>query len=224
MAIIFKINPHEDDLETSLTELAIIRGGITVKPHVQKLADDLDIAMGGGLSFGTYAGHSPPEGPTQAIDVFTPDNANGYILQDRICAWLIQHQAKYGVRYCIRRHMIWNIERANEGWRDQGVTGNRTADHYDHVHVTCYASVEVVDDGPVIPPMKGDVMALSVRYIWGARPSEQVDWVFDGPSRIHAAIGDTDILKACDLSGVKEMGKISTPAHNWFQGQAEGWR
>jgi hypothetical protein len=123
--------------------MAIVRGGITVKANVQAVADAIENA-GLASSFGTYVGHSPPEGPTQAVDCFTPDNADGYALQDRICDYLMANQRRYGVRYLIRRHHIWNIERADEGWRDQGVTGNRTADHYDHVHVTCYA----VGDGP----------------------------------------------------------------------------
>lgn len=118
--------------------MAIVRGGITVRANVQGVADAIE---GEGLasSFGTYPGHSPPEGPTQAVDIFTPDNDAGYALQDRICDYLIANQARFGIRYLIRRHHIWNIERANEGWREMGVTGNRTADHYDHVHVTAYA-------------------------------------------------------------------------------------
>lgn len=112
---------------------------ILPKPHVQALANALAGEFGL-ISFGTYLGHSYPEGPTQAVDIFTPDNAQGYVLQDRICAWLMANQKRFGIRYCIRRHQIWNIERASEGWRNQTVTGNRTADHMDHVHDTSYES------------------------------------------------------------------------------------
>lgn len=111
---------------------------IIVKPHVQALANALHDEFGLD-NFGTYLGHSPPEGPTQAIDIFTPDTPAGYALQDRICAFIREHVKRFGGRYHIRRHQIWNIERADEGYRDQTITGDRTADHWDHVHDTQYA-------------------------------------------------------------------------------------
>lgn len=135
--------------------MAIVRGGITVRPNIQGVADAIE-REGWAFSFGTYVGHSPPEGPTQAVDCFTPDNDSGYALQDRICEYLMANQARFGVRYLIRRHHIWNIERADEGWREMGVTGNRTADHMDHVHVTCYPEgtgpYEDGGDPPQPPP------------------------------------------------------------------------
>lgn len=141
---------------------------IIVKPHVQALANALGEEFGLD-SFGTYLGHSPPEGPTQAFDIFTPDNAQGYALQDRICAWLMANQKRFGIRYCIRRHQIWNIERATEGWREQGVTGNRTADHMDHVHDTDYATAPgpfgVVVDAPQKPTtaLGEDMLIVNVK-------------------------------------------------------------
>lgn len=111
---------------------------IFVKPHVQALANVLEAEFGV-TNFGTYLGHSPPEGPTQALDIFTPDNSNGYALQDRISSWLRENAKRFGCRYHIRRHQIWNIERADEGYREMTITGNRTADHMDHEHSTQYA-------------------------------------------------------------------------------------
>jgi hypothetical protein len=131
--------------------MAIVRGGITVHRNIQAIADAIE-REGLGSSFGTYVGHSPPEGPAAAVDCFTPDNDFGYALQDQICEFLIRNQARFGVRYLIRRHHIWNIERANEGWRDQGVTGNRTADHMDHVHVTGYPEGAGPYDGGGVDP------------------------------------------------------------------------
>lgn len=132
--------------------MAIVRGGITVRDNVQGVADALE-ALGYASSFGTYIGHSPPEGPTQAVDCFTADSNVGYAMQDLICDFLIANQARFGVRYVIRRHHIWNIERADEGWREMGVTGNRTADHMDHVHVTCYAEgIGPYDNAPAPAP------------------------------------------------------------------------
>lgn len=119
--------------------MATIRGDITVKPHVQAWSDFLESQLGT-LSFGTYPGHSPPEGPTQAEDIFTPDNPSGWALQDRICALARVHAKRFGIRYVIRREQIWNIERDDEGWRWQSHKGNRRLDHYDHVHITFYAT------------------------------------------------------------------------------------
>lgn len=198
---------------------AVVRGGIKVKDHVQRFANDLQDEVGVS-NFGTYNGHSPPEGPTQALDIFTPDNQAGYRVQDAICDFAIKHQKKYGVRYCIRRTRIWNIERAAEGWRQQSITGNRTVDHYDHVHVTFYARAEEVPDTPTKPnPInKGSVMSLVGRYVWGG-----LDWVFDGPSRIHAPVGDQGVLDICDKRKMDEWGAVSDSVHGWFKDVASMW-
>lgn len=130
--------------------MAIVRGGITVRPNVQAVANALErdsLAS----SFGTYPGHSDPEGPTQAVDIFTPDTPAGWAQQDSICGFLMQNQARFGVRYMIRREHIWNIERAAEGWRRQRHYGNRRLDHYDHVHLTCYSEGEGPYDGDPTP-------------------------------------------------------------------------
>ncbi len=226
MAVILEVAPTEV-AEAGFAELAIVRGGITVKPHVQRFFDDLEEELGFELSLGTYNGHSPPEGPTQAVDFFNTVNAAGFAIQDRACAFFRKNAKRYGGRYCIRRHQIWNIERDDDGWREQGTTGNVTVDHMDHSHFTFYADAPINYEEPdpePVPEPKGNVMAISVRYIWGRNAGELVDWVFDGASRIHAAIGDDDVLRACDLSEVKELGKITTSSHNWFVDQASKWR
>ncbi len=206
---------------------AFVRGGITVKPHVQRAADKLEDALGIKLNFGTYYGHSPPEGPTQALDIFNGDNRAGYEQQDAICNYLLKHAKELGVRYVIRRTQIWNIERADEGWRQQGVTGDRTRDHYDHVHVTFYASASGIVKPKPIPTIGDDVMSLSVRYTFQSEtPGEigSVDWVFDGPSRIHLAVGTLGVLKACDKSGFPELGAVDGGTHEWFKAAASKWR
>jgi hypothetical protein len=130
---------------------------IFVKPHVQALANALNEEFGL-TNFGTYLGHSPPEGPTQALDIFTPDSPSGYLLQDRICKWLRENTKRFGCRYHIRRHQIWNIERADEGYREQGVTGNRTTDHMDHVHDTSYAYAPGPFGSTTEPPQQPSVL------------------------------------------------------------------
>lgn len=159
MAKILLINPHMDDLST-IDELSVVRGGFIVKPHVQKMADALEVTLGA-TSFGTYPSHSPPEGPTQAIDVFNADTQNGHMLQDRICAYVRANAKRFGVRYCIRREHIWNIERDNEGFRRQKHQGDRTADHYDHVHITFYATAV----GPLTPKVEPEAPKLTQKEL-----------------------------------------------------------
>jgi hypothetical protein len=140
---------------------------IFVKPHVQALANALEAEFGL-TNFGTYLGHSPPEGPTQALDIFTPDNASGWALQDRVCTWLRENAKRFGCRYHIRRIQIWNIERAAEGYRNQTRTGNRTADHMDHIHDTQYAWAPGPFDQTPTPPanLQGeDMLILNVKKL-----------------------------------------------------------
>lgn len=224
MATIHEINPRDNPL-SDISALAVVRGGITVKPHVQRFADALEEWIGYELSFGTYPGHSPPEGPTQALDVFNTDNASGYEQQDDVCEFAFAHAREFGVRYAIRRHFIKNVERLAEGWRDQGIQGNRTADHYDHTHITFYASAGVEPTpAPPAPIPTGDVMALSVTYVWGKDALNENDWVFDGPSRLHSPIGDAQVLAAVHGCKFFELGKVDRPCHEWFQAQASNWK
>lgn len=208
--------------------MVLVRGGITVKPHVQRAADAVVAEFGPSLSPGTYNGHSPPEGPTQALDLFTPVSQAGWDQQERISAWLIKHAKRLGVRYVIRWNpngadWIWNIERADEGWRAMA-----TRDHRNHVHVTFYASVIWTEPEPVPAPIKGDIMALSVRFVHQPEDdphyTKPVDWVFDGPSRIFAPVGVEGVLKATDKCKFAELGTVDRATYEWFKGVAAGWR
>jgi hypothetical protein len=171
--------------------MAKVRGGITVKPHVQRFADDLEKAIPEANNFGTYNGHSPPEGPTQALDIFNGDNAAGHAVQDRICDFARRNAKRYGVRYVIRRRQIWNIERDGEGWRNQSATGNRTADHFDHVHVTFYATAPgpFEDDQIGRPDPQEDFFMIII----GDAPPERGGgvWQSDGIVRKPVRTGDT---------------------------------
>ena len=190
--------------------MALIRGGITVKKHVQAFADACQVATGAD-SYGTYNGHSPPEGPTQAIDIFNPDSPSGYVLQDRICAFAQNNAKRFGVRYTIRREHIWNIERAAEGWRRQTHYGHRTLDHYDHVHITFYASAAAVPESQPTPEPEGFSM-LTFRYIF-----DDLDWVFDGPSKLFFQLDDVrQITEVLDPLGMKALGKVSAATHRRY--------
>ena len=209
--------------------MVLVRGGIKVKPHVQKAADEVVEEFGPGLAPGTYNGHSPPEGPTQALDLFNQENYLGWDLQGRVADYLIKHAKKLGVRYVIKwnpngNDWIWNIERAGEGWRAMA-----TRDHRDHVHVTFYAKAADVIVEPEIPePVKGmDMASLAVRFTFPTQEPGQVgnlDYVFDGPSRIFAPVGSLGVLKACDQVGMPAIGLINQGDWDWFSAQAKTWQ
>lgn len=190
--------------------MATVRGGITVKPHVQRFADACQAATGAD-SYGTYNGHSPPEGPTQALDIFNPKTEAGYRLQDAIADFAIKNQKRYGVRYVIKwnpaaQDLIWNIERAGEGWRAKA-----TRDHSDHVHITFYATAAAVEPAPD-PVPQGDLHMLTFRYI-----ADGLDWVFDGPSKLFFQLSDTrQITEVLDPLGVKSLGKVSDVTHQRY--------
>ena len=204
---------HIDAVRAAVTTggpVALVRGGIAVKPHVQAFANACQAATGAD-SYGTYNGHSPPEGPTQALDIFNPDNTAGYALQDRVVEFAQANQKRFGIRYIIRRRQIWNIERAGEGWRSQSATGNRTADHFDHVHITFYATADDVEPEPN-PAPQGDLNMLTFRYIF-----DGLDWVFDGPSGLFFQLNDErQITEVLDPLGVKALGKVSEATHRRY--------
>lgn len=155
--------------------MVLVRGGIIVRRHVQYAADILVERFGPSLSPGTYNGHSPPEGPTQALDLFNSEDTTGWALQSRVADFLIAHAKELGVRYVIKWNpngvdFIWNIERAAEGWRAMA-----TRDHRNHVHVTFYASAPNSGDTspiPSIPTMK-ELEHMDFTYIYNGE-----DWVF----------------------------------------------
>lgn len=114
---------------------AVIRGGITVAPHVQAFAQALVDELGP-QSIGTYNGHDPDA--QHAIDVFCPvDDPEP---ARAILQFTISNARKFEVWYTISRQRIWNVERAGEGLRWMADRGSNTANHYDHNHISFYQS------------------------------------------------------------------------------------
>lgn len=202
----------------------------TMTPNAIRFANAC-LAATGADSYGTYAGHSPD--PEHALDCFSPVSSNrnppgtttGLVLGDAIAKFAVANITKYNIDYVIWRQHIYNPEIA-EYWRQMetrpgGVTGN----HFDHVHVSFN---EVDDSEPDPAPItKEDPMALSVRYIYKDQTPGSVgnlDWVFDGPSRIFAPVGALGVLKACDACKFPELGVVDQATHDWFSGVANGWR
>ena len=101
------------------------------RPAVIALGDAFDIKPM------TYIGHDPDS--FHASDFMLPGGGystywinKGYALAN--CA--VANHVKLKVHYVVYRQHIWNVERANEGWRLMEDRGSRTQNHYDHVHVT----------------------------------------------------------------------------------------
>lgn len=197
--------------------MVLVRGGITVKPHVQRAADILVAEFGASLSPGTYNGHSPPEGPTQALDLFTPVSAAGWALQGRIADFLIANAKRFGVRYVIKWNpdgadWIWNIERAREGWRAMA-----TRDHRDHVHVTFYATAPENPTEPPAPPpvLPKELRNMDFTYIADGGQGEWEDFVFLPSVRYHGRLPYADALETLKKAGLmKGLGKQSREFHD----------
>lgn len=199
--------------------MAVIRfppnQSFNMKPHVQRFANDMEAYFGGAMNWGSYAGHSPPEGPTQALDHFNPNSPAGHAQQDKAAEWAIRNAKKYGLRYIIKRAKIWNIERAAEGWRSMKVTGNQTVDHMDHNHYTFYAVAAGGGEGPSKPIEEEDDMQSNwFRYVYGGQ-----DWVVDRLAKKVGATTHADQLKALDKLGCVAIGQVSEHVDAYFKGQ-----
>jgi hypothetical protein len=62
----------------------------------------------------------------------TPGSAQGQALADFVQA----NAAQLHITYVIYRQHIWNVARADEGWRLMEDRGDPNANHVTHVHVS----------------------------------------------------------------------------------------
>ncbi|MBM6403266.1 hypothetical protein JQN72_03270 [Phycicoccus sp. CSK15P-2] len=53
---------------------------------------------------------------------------------DAIAAYVQAHVGEFNVKYLIWQQRYWA---PGEGWKMMADRGSATANHYDHVHVTC---------------------------------------------------------------------------------------
>ena len=111
----------------------------------------------------------------RGVDVMIPGYgaAAGRQLGQAIAAWLVSNRAKLGVRYVIWDAQIWNVQRAEEGWRACGSEAScysgpdDTAAHRDHVHVSVFgdqagAAPSTGATGPIVRPI--DHYTLTARF------------------------------------------------------------
>lgn len=101
--------------------------GPAVRAHVQTFVNVACTAVGCPDVLGTYNGHSPSA--DRAVDVFQL-KARG----DSFAAWTVNNGRNHRVTYAIWWQRINSLD--GRGWRGMADRGSRTANHYDHVHVS----------------------------------------------------------------------------------------
>lgn len=85
-------------------------------------------------SFGGTRGGGGFHATGQAVDCMIADPKIGRQLAD----WVRAHARELGVSEVLYSQHIWTVQRSSEGWRSMPDRGSRTANHYDHVHVSVY--------------------------------------------------------------------------------------
>lgn len=108
------------DLESHLTERTrgVLRAICAKFPNVS--------------SYGGYrAGSGGYHGSGQAIDVMISGDAGWDIAK-----WARSNASDLGVIEVIYEQKIWTTQRSGDGWRSMSDRGSKTANHYDHVHVS----------------------------------------------------------------------------------------
>lgn len=96
----------------------------------------------------------------------------------QIAEWIKEHRIQLGVHYIIWRQRIWNVERANEGWRPMADRGGDTANHLDHIHVTTYgnAARPTAAEVSVAMSFSGQAVTPVERYTITARFGDIGSW------------------------------------------------
>lgn len=75
-------------------------------------------------------------GSGRAVDVMIPSNRVGW----QVAGWVRNNRKRLGVSEVIFARRIWTVQRSKQGWRRMSDRGNKTANHFDHVHVSVYGN------------------------------------------------------------------------------------
>ena len=75
-------------------------------------------------------------GSGRAIDCMIGDSTIGW----QMANWVRANARRLGAMEVIYSQRIWTVQRSSEGWRLMPDRGGRTANHYDHVHVSVYGN------------------------------------------------------------------------------------
>ena len=109
-----------------------------VPAHTVLVANTLGQMFGIKTVGGYRAGDPDPVGHTAglALDFMINDIPRGVAVGQRLATYAHDHADELGVQYIVWRQHIWNIARADEGWRAMPDRGNPTDNHMDHVHIS----------------------------------------------------------------------------------------
>ena len=109
----------------------------SIVPHLTSNAravyEAVCAAFGGSVSsFGGYrAGDSGDHGSGRALDIMVSGDPGW-----EIARYVQAHARELGVTYVIYQQKIWLVGKPTSSWRAMEDRGSRTANHYDHVHVS----------------------------------------------------------------------------------------
>jgi hypothetical protein len=74
----------------------------------------------------------------KALDLMIPGytSSTGKKLGADVAAWAVANQPNLHIQYVIWDQHIWNVSRADEGWRLMADRGSDSANHKNHVHIS----------------------------------------------------------------------------------------
>jgi hypothetical protein len=87
-------------------------------------------------SFGGRRSSADFHGSGRAIDAMISNSTVGW----QMANWVRANAKRLGVSEVIYSQKIWTVQRGSEGWRSMSDRGSKTANHYDHVHVSVYGN------------------------------------------------------------------------------------
>ena len=104
-----------------------------LKPNARSVYRAVCAAFGGSVSaFGGYRpGDAGDHGSGRAVDIMVSGQPGWDIAR-----YVQAHARELHVTYVIYQQKIWLAGRPTSQWRAMGDRGSRTANHYDHVHVS----------------------------------------------------------------------------------------
>jgi hypothetical protein len=112
-----------------------VESGLTpdaIRVHRAICARYPQVKVFGGRRAGSDGFHSSG----RAVDSMISDSAVGW----QIAKWVRANARRLGASEVIYSQHIWTVQRSSEGWRSMPDRGSRTANHYDHVHVSVYGN------------------------------------------------------------------------------------
>lgn len=118
-----------------------------VKPHAQEAAEVIYDEYDGITGVGGYRDGNSSRDPNGhpaglAVDFMVPNNKKGRALGDEIAKFAIDNHEALNVKYVIWYQRIYNLDRADEGWRKMPDRGGDTQNHKDHPHVSFRAEAK----------------------------------------------------------------------------------